>query len=42
MGLYKFVNCKEKEIEGFEELVGFTRSGRVKRGERESQMMERC
>ena len=42
MGLNKLVNCKGKEIEGFEELVGFTGSGRVERGERESQMKEHC
>ena len=29
------VNCKGKEIERFEEPVGFKGSGRVERGERE-------
>jgi hypothetical protein len=38
MRLNKLVNCKGKEIERFEELIGFTRSGRVERGE----MRERC
>ena len=35
MRLNKLVNCKGKEIERFVELVGFTGSGRVERGERE-------